>query len=93
MFADAADLGDAMKDKNTPDWDDGFLTDIHGVFLVAGDSKETVDETVKSIEETFTSAGTSSIEKVHRVDGKTRPNEHRHEEQSVLSDWQQNMVC
>ena len=92
MSKDAAALGDAMKDKDTPDWDAGFLNDIHGVFLVAGDSKETVDETVKSIEGKFTSAGSSSIEKVHRVDGKTRPEEHRHEEQSVLSRRQQRMV-
>ena len=46
-------LGDPKKSDGTPDWDDSFLKNIHGVILIAGDSDEIIKEKKDEIDKIF----------------------------------------
>ncbi|KAF6747547.1 peroxidase TAP [Ephemerocybe angulata] len=74
---DARTLGDKGTldgDKFVPDWDAPFKQDIHGVFVVAGDSHVTVDRKVQLIEQRFkVGTPTASISKIVSIVGDVRP--------------------
>jgi hypothetical protein len=64
-----ADLGDPRKSDGTPNWDDSFLRDIHGVILIAGESDETVKEKKDEVDRIFHS---SSINEIISIYGNRR---------------------
>ncbi|KAF5353724.1 hypothetical protein D9758_008650 [Tetrapyrgos nigripes] len=73
QFADAANLGDA----GTTNWVSGFAgTKIHGVFLLASDTVDNVDNELANLQNILG----SSISEIHRVAGAARPgNQEGHE--------------
>jgi len=70
-------LGDPSKSDGTPDWDDKFLQDIHGVIIVTGDSDETIRKEMVEVDRIFHS---SSIKEIISVYGKRRPDKLRDHE-------------
>ncbi|KAF9039277.1 peroxidase TAP [Panaeolus papilionaceus] len=75
-------LGDPARADGEPDWIEPFLNDeIHGLFIISGDSHESIEKKTKEVEEIFrvpTSEG--SLRKVTTVRGDVRPDElHAHE--------------
>ncbi|KAJ2930780.1 dyp-type peroxidase, partial [Candolleomyces eurysporus] len=74
---DAQDLGDKGTgdgDSFVPDWDDGFKQDIHGVFIVSGDSHPTVDKKIQDIEKLFKiGTNAASYKKIVSIRGDVRP--------------------
>ncbi|PVH95313.1 Dyp-type peroxidase [Periconia macrospinosa] len=70
----------ATKEEFKPDWDEAFLQEnqeIHGVFLIAGDSFDTVNAKLDEIKNIFTADGTSSIADVATLAGDVRPGENK----------------
>ncbi|KAF5319216.1 hypothetical protein D9619_008724 [Psilocybe cf. subviscida] len=68
-------LGDpANKDGTLPDWDPAFLKDIHGVFLISGDSILTLEKKKLEIALIF-GVGTpqTSIKEIITIRGDVRP--------------------
>lgn len=87
---DAKALGDPMLpvDPNNPnadpkpDWEQAFLGQIDGVILVAGDSRETVQEKIKEVNEIFSADPKhSSIKIVDTIVGDVRPGDEAGHEQ------------
>ena len=68
---DAIDnLGDPRKsDGKTPDWDEHFLQDLHGVILISGDSHPTIDKKKAEVQLIFG----NSIKEVITIRGDVRP--------------------
>jgi len=64
-------LGDPRKRDGTPDWDDGFLQNIHGVILITGDSYDTIGEEKDEIDRIFHSKSINEIISVYgsRLEG------------------------
>ena len=56
-------------DGKNPDWDSHFLQDIHGVFLISGDSHGSTDKEKAEIEEIFG----RSIKEIITIRGDVRP--------------------
>ncbi|KAF9002157.1 peroxidase TAP [Cyathus striatus] len=81
MTGQRIDAGATLGDKGTssegnfdPDWDPAFKNEIHGVFIIAGDSHGTVEKKVGEIEKVFgVGAPSPSIKEVARVRGDSRP--------------------
>ncbi|KAF4612368.1 hypothetical protein D9613_003959 [Agrocybe pediades] len=75
------DAGANLGDKGTgsgpsfvPDWEEPFKKDIHGVFLVAGDSHDTVNKKIGEIKQIFGVGGhTPSLTEVTTIVGDARP--------------------
>ncbi|KAF8804040.1 Dyp-type peroxidase, partial [Phlegmacium glaucopus] len=68
-------LGDPKKsDGTTPDWDDHFLQDIHGLILISGESHSTIEKKKAEIDHIF-KVGTplSSIKEIITIRGDVRP--------------------
>jgi len=65
---------DGPDGKFVPDWEDAFKQDIHGAFIIAGDSHGTVNKKKKEIEGIF-GEGTknASIKEVTSIVGDVRP--------------------
>ena len=83
MQADAAQLGDAMQENGqTPKWIKEFLEEIHVVFSIAGDSRDSVNKRWSTVEEiSGGGAETSSINMVYRLRGNVRPDgQEKHEQ-------------
>lgn len=78
QFADAEALGDVLEK-----WEEAFKgTGIHGVFLVASDVRECVDEMVERLEKGFG----GSVKVVTRIWGAARPGDQAgHERMDRLS--------
>ena len=72
-------LGDPRKSDGTPDWDESFLRNIHGVILIAGDSDETIKEKKDKIDENFS----KSINEIITVSGSRLEGDLSGHEQSV----------
>ena len=89
MLADAQNLGDpgtTASGKFNPKWDLAFKEDIHGMFLVSGDSHETVLKQLSRVEQIFL-VGTpeATIHEVTRLVGDVRKGETKgHEQYAVL---------
>jgi hypothetical protein len=63
-------LGDPKSaDGKTPDWDQHFLQDIHGVILISGDSHGTTDKEKADIDKLFG----PSIKEIITIRGDVRP--------------------
>ena len=88
MLAGAKDLGDpgtTSGNKFTPNWNPAFKQDIHGVFLVTAESRDTAQATFAQIIKNF-SVGAPRMElffEVTRVIGDVRPGDQKGHEQSV----------
>ena len=88
MLADAENLGD--KGNNTskpfnPDWNPAFKNDIHGVFLITGDSHETTAEKLAEIKKIFwVENHCASIHQVFKIVGDVRPGKEKGHEQFVF---------
>lgn len=73
--ADAELLGDSAT-SGTLDWDPAFLQDIHGVILIAGESRPTVHDKLTQVERIFgIGSSHASIKKVKSIFGDVRPDE------------------
>ena len=73
-------LGDPKKSDGTPDWDERFLRNIHGVILITGDSDETIREKKDEIHQIFHS---KSINEIITVNGSRLEGDLSGHEQSV----------
>jgi len=71
-------LGDPKKSDGTPDWEESFLQNIHGVILITGDSDETIGEKKDEIDQIFHSKSIDEIVSVSgsRLEGELSANEH-----------------
>jgi len=68
----------------TPDWEEPFKQEIHGVFVIAGESHFSVDKKIHEIEAIFGVGGPSpSFQKVTSVVGDARPGDLSAHEQYV----------
>ena len=77
-----AHLGDPKKsDGTTPDWDERFLQDIHGVIIITGDSPETVEAKKEAVYGIFHS---NSVNEIIPVFGEGREDPFSAHEQSVF---------
>ena len=78
-----ADLGDPKKSDGTPNWDDSFLRDIHGVIIITAESDETTREKKKEFNKIFSS--TESMKEIISIYGNRRLGEgNLSKEQSVF---------
>jgi len=78
------DQGTKAGDVFTPDWEEPFKQEIHGVFVIAGESHFSVDKKIHEIEAIFGVGGPSpSFQKVTSVVGDTRPGDLSAHEQYV----------
>ncbi|KAF8151771.1 peroxidase TAP [Crassisporium funariophilum] len=70
-----ANLGDPKKsDGTTPDWDDSFLQDLHGVILISGESHATIEKKKLEVEAIFdVKTPKASIKEVIAIRGDVRP--------------------
>ena len=89
MLLDAANLGDqgTKRPDGTfdPNWLAAFKQDIHGLVLVAGDSRDSVRESLTQIEQIFhIGHNNASIKEVLRLVGDVRPGVERGHEQYAL---------
>jgi len=77
QFADAAALGDL-----TSNWDPEFKgTGVHGVFLLASDTDQNVNDELANIQSILG----SSITEIKRISGAARPgNQEGHERKSLI---------
>lgn len=67
-----------------PKWDDKFTKDIHGVFLLTGDSDATVGQGLKQVQDLFlVGQSTAIIKEVLKINGKVREGANKGFEQSV----------
>ncbi|KAF8804039.1 Dyp-type peroxidase, partial [Phlegmacium glaucopus] len=68
-------LGDPRKsDGTTPDWDDHFLQDIHGLILISGESLATIEKKKAEIDLIFkVNTPLSSIKEIITIRGDVRP--------------------
>ena len=85
MLANAATLGDPdSTSPSGPDWIPAFKQNIHGMFLVSGESYKTVHEKLAKVKDVF-SVGShdASIHKVHHIGGSVRPGKEKGHEQCV----------
>ena len=81
--ADALTLFDPTTD-GILDWEEPFKQEIHGVFVVAGESHFSVDKKIHEIEAIFGVGGPSpSLQKVTSVVGDARPGDLSAHEQYV----------
>jgi hypothetical protein len=83
MRDDAQRLGDNGVDTDTdflPDWDDAFLQEIHGVGLITGDSRETVNGKLASVKDILS----DTVKEIATIVGDVRPDEQAGNEQYVL---------
>ncbi|RDB22012.1 Peroxidase 2 [Hypsizygus marmoreus] len=75
--ADAQSLGDKGTGDGAnfvPDWDPAFLKDIHGVFLISGDSHGTVNKRLDQVKNIFfVGSSKASIKEVTTIVGDVRP--------------------
>jgi len=84
QHADAQTFFDPPTADGTPDWEEPFKQEIHGVFVVAGESHFSVDKKIHEIEAIFGVGGPSpSFQKVTSVVGDTRPGDLSAHEQYV----------
>ncbi|KAF1960067.1 Dyp-type peroxidase [Byssothecium circinans] len=67
------DLGTVQGNSFVPDWDDTFMGEIHGVTLVTGDSRATVDKKLEEVKSIFL----GSVKEVSTVVGDVRPDEEK----------------
>lgn len=74
---DSEALGDpGARDINgfEPNWEPEFKKQIHGVFLVAGDSRASVNRKISDVEAIFgVKTNNASINLIIRVTGDVRP--------------------
>ncbi|CUA72643.1 Peroxidase 2 [Rhizoctonia solani] len=67
------DVGTGSGDDFVPDWENPFLHEVHGVFLVAGESWTSVNTKVQEVEAAFT----DSFRVVYRLKGSVRPGDQK----------------
>jgi len=68
------DKGTGTGPSYVPDWEQPFKKEIHGVFLLAGDSHATIDKKLHDIKNIFGVGGPKpSIKEITTVRGDTRP--------------------
>ena len=81
MKADAGNLGDnGVREADgsfTPDWDNTFLQEIHGVALVAGDSHDSVNEALANVKDILG----VSVSEISTISGDVRPGDQKGHEQ------------
>ena len=75
------DLRDPKNNDGSPNWDERFLQDIHGVILITGDSRKTINEKKGEVDKIFHS---SSIKEIIPVYGEGREGDLSKYEQSVF---------
>lgn len=85
------DAGENLLDKGTgqgtnfsPDWEEPFKKEIHGVIILAGDSHATVDAKLNQIKEIFgvgPGGAKSSLAEVTTIRGDARPGDQSAHEQ------------
>jgi len=75
-------MGTGTGPSFIPDWEQPFKAEIHGVFLLAGDSRSTVDKKLQEIKNIFGVGGPkSSLKEITSVRGDTRPGDQSAHEQ------------
>jgi len=76
------DKGTGTGPSFVPDWEQPFKEEIHGVFLLAGDSPPTIDKKLQEIKNIFGVGGPKpSVKEITSVRGDTRPKEQSAHEQ------------
>ena len=85
MLADAPNLGDPSSGTDgTPDWIPAFKHGVDGMFLVTGESQQTVSEKISLVESIFSvGAHSATIHETLRIVGNVRPGKEKGHEQSV----------
>lgn len=72
------------KDLDDPPWDPQFPTEIHGVFLITGESRATAEESLDKVKKIFSVRKPDAIVyEVLKIDGDVRPKPERGFEQFV----------
>ena len=78
-------LADPKKsDGITPNWDESFLRNIHGVILITGESDETIRKKKDEIEQIFNSNISKSINEIISIFGSRLEGDLSAHEQSVF---------
>lgn len=81
MREDAKNLGDSgapgADGKFQPSWDAAFLQELHGVALVTGDSRDTVNQKLASVKQILS----TSVKEVTTITGDVRPGDQKGHEQ------------
>lgn len=76
------DKGTGTGPSYVPDWEQPFKDEIHGVFLLAGDSLDTVDKKLQEIKNIFGVGGPRpSVKEITSVRGDLRPGDQSTNEQ------------
>ena len=76
------DKGTGTGPFYVPDWEEPFKSEIHGVFLLAGDSPPTIDDKLQEIKNIFGVGGPKpSVKEITSVRGDTRPGDQSAHEQ------------
>lgn len=86
MLADAETLGDPGTKPSSgpfdPDWKPEFKKDIHGLILVAGDSRTTTHEKLEQVTRIFKlGEHHASVRKIFQIIGDVRPGKEAGHEQ------------
>jgi hypothetical protein len=82
MIEDARNLGDNGVQSGEdfhPDWDDAFLQEIHGVGLITGDSRDSVNSKLASVKEILS----DTVKEIATMSGDVRPDDQAGHEQYV----------
>ena len=83
-FGQRSDAESFLRD-NMDNWISAFKDGVHGVFVVASDSPDTINSTYEQIREALNPAtGRLTIRDVFRADGAVRPGDQAGHEQCVL---------
>jgi hypothetical protein len=88
MLATAQTLGDrgvtTSENKFSPSWDPAFKQEIHGVILITGDRRETVQAILKAIKKLFLVGEFNAIiYQILSLTGDVRPGSEKGHEQYV----------
>lgn len=86
MLADAENLGDKGTKTTSdfkPDWEFAFTQEIDGVFLVTGDSHQSVERQLTSVKSIFSGKAGVTIHELISLKGDVRPGKESGHEQLV----------
>ncbi|PPR04666.1 hypothetical protein CVT24_011883 [Panaeolus cyanescens] len=75
-------LGDPARPDGQPDWDDSFLkNEIHGLFIISGESIESIEKKKREVNKIFgVGSEKASIKEIKTIKGDVRPGDlHAHE--------------
>ncbi|KID84585.1 DyP [Metarhizium guizhouense ARSEF 977] len=76
MRAGAEALGNRPSTKSRghqPDWDAMFLQEIHGLILITGERRFTINQELKIVKDILCAGGTPSVKEIATIIGDVRP--------------------